>query len=1312
MRIHLTLLAALALLAETSWPGDAFASRPNVLFIAVDDLRPELGCYGTQEIRSPSIDRLAAGGIVFTSAYCQQAVCNPSRASLMTGLRPDSTRVWDLVTHFRDTIPDVVTLPQHFKKHGYEAVAYGKIYHNPLPDRQSWNEPNHWPRKATTWSQAGRQQLAGYRAKMRVEGKSDAAVNRMRAPATDDEDVPDSRRPDGEIADQALQAMRRLATSEQPFFLAVGFLRPHLPFTPPKKYWNLYRRDELTLAVNQILPSGSPPMAMNTMYELRDYMDFADSPSPREGSLTEDQRRRLKHGYYASVSFVDAQVGRLLGTLEELGLADDTIVVLWGDHGWKLGEHNSWCKQTNYEIDTRVPLIIRSPRAKANGESCPALVEFVDVYPTLCELAGLPLPGDLEGRSVAPLLEKPDQPWKEAVFSQFRRRHEGVQYMGYAMRTDRYRFVEWINRHSLQTVATELYDQKHDPRENTNLAAKLEHRLLVGQLSDQLWSSLPKPKPLPGNRPANRPQMTFQNRLDEPVTVWWIPAEGDRKLAGKIAPGQQLDQRTTLGHRFLAEGDLTAFRRVVVVDSAERTVVLQKSTGPNILVLMGDDWSWPHAGALGDPVVKTPAFDRIAREGVTFDNAFVSSPSCTPSRMAIAAGQWHWRLGDAANLGGSLAADVKVYPEILESAGYRIGFARKGAEPSKHLHRGRDPFGPRFRSFEQFLEDRQIDEPFCFWYGAGEPHRPYRAGTGVKSGLDPADAIVPGYLPDNQTVRSDLCDYHEAIQRFDRDADRMLAALEKTGELDNTLIVVSGDNGMPFPRAKATLYDAGTHVPLIIRWPRQIPGGRTARDVVSLTDLAPTFLEAAGLPVVEAMTGSSLLSILKSDRSGQIEPGRTFTLTGMERHVYAYPSRAIRTRDFLYIRNFDPQAWPTGESTKAAPSIDYEAGDWPTHEGAFSFNIDPSPTKQFLLDHRKDPAVRPLFNLACGRRPPEELYDLREDPQQLRNVAAKAEYADKCQELSGRLEVELRESDDPRFVDDPQREAKKVPREATSASALGRFRVQLPPPELGANPCYTKYVDAGGYPILASARVNDYALAEAAFLVSRMLAHRPDVKDAMVESGSRMLILAHDEFTTDLPEFAHMKPKDYWDARARGTGGSQTDPYCSCGEENLLGYRGDPYVAECILIHEFAHNIHLRGLVNIDPTFDQRLGAAYEQAMAKGLWKGKYASVNHHEYFAEGVQSWFDNNRPPDHDHNHVDTREELLAYDPSLAEICREVFGDTKLVYTKPATRLEGHLEGYDPATAPTFRWPERLNEAREEIFRKARSRASTRPA
>ncbi|MBS0210770.1 MAG: hypothetical protein JSS27_17650 [Planctomycetes bacterium] len=266
--------------------------------------------------------------------------------------------------------------------------------------------------------------------------------------------------------------------------------------------------------------------------------------------------------------------------------------------------------------------------------------------------------------------------------------------------------------------------------------------------------------------------------------------------------------------------------------------------------------------------------------------------------------------------------------------------------------------------------------------------------------------------------------------------------------------------------------------------------------------------------------------------------------------------------------------------------------------------------------------------------------------------------------------------------------------------------VTAPPTELKLPAHYQKYVSVHGYPVVACARVNDYALKEAAYLVDQMLAHRPDVREAMIHSGSRLIVMAHDEFTTDVPEHARLKPKDYWDARARGLGGSKTDPVCSCGEENLLGYVGDPYSAENILIHEFAHNIHHRGLENLDPTFDTRLEAAYQAAMKAGLWRGVYASTNRSEYFAEGVQSWFNNNREHDSDHNHVNTRDELIAYDSALAALCREVFGETVLVYTKPATRLRDHLAGYDPAQAPKFVWPERLKRQREEIAAKARER------
>jgi arylsulfatase A-like enzyme len=483
------------------------ADRPNVLFIAVDDMRCELGCYGTKHVHSPNLDRLAASGVLFTHAYCQQAVCNPSRVSLLTGLRPDATKVWDLATEMRTMLPEVVTLPQYFRGHGYRAVAYGKIFHNPFPDAPSWDEPTHNAEGVVNYSPANVARLAEFKRQMAAAGKPRATVERMRGPATEIQDQPDERNFDGKQTSDALAKLRTLVAGEAPFFLAVGYIRPHLPFITPAKYWRLYDRETLPLANNAYLPQGAPLVSfgdrsLGGFYELRGYLDYADAPSPLEASLTEEQQRELRHGYYASVSFVDAQIGRLLDGLTELNLERNTIVVLWSDHGWKLGEHNGWCKQTNYEIDARAPLMIRAPGAKANGRPCHALVEFVDVYPTLCDLAGLPVPKTLAGRSLTPLLADAESSVKDAAFSQFPRRHEGRDYMGYAMRTRRYRYVEWLDATTGVLVAQELYDHTVDPDENENRA---EQSTVVTELHDRMWRELPAPPvPFPFVKSADR----------------------------------------------------------------------------------------------------------------------------------------------------------------------------------------------------------------------------------------------------------------------------------------------------------------------------------------------------------------------------------------------------------------------------------------------------------------------------------------------------------------------------------------------------------------------------------------------------------------------------------------------------------------------------------------------------------------------------------------------------------------------------------------------------------------------------------------
>ncbi|HNS20294.1 MAG TPA: sulfatase [Sedimentisphaerales bacterium] len=436
---------------------------------------------------------------------------------------------------------------------------------------------------------------------------------------------------------------------------------------------------------------------------------------------------------------------------------------------------------------------------------------------------------------------------------------------------------------------------------------------------------------------------------------------------------------------------------------------------PNILFCIADDWSWPHASIAGDRVVKTPTFDAVAREGVLFSNAFVTAPSCTPSRGSIVTGQWHWRLEEGGNLWSTLPAKFPVYPDLLERAGYCVGCTRKGWGPGQHQPGGRtrNPAGPSFKDFKTFLQARPERTPFCFWFGSHDPHRDYDWESGAKSGMRLEDVVVPPYLPDNEIVRKDLCDYYFEVQRFDREVGELLDLLREAGELDRTLVVITGDNGLPFPRCKSTLCDGGTRVPLAMRWPALAKGGRVIQDFVSLQDLASTFLEAAGLTPPAAMTGRSLLATLVSDRSGWIDPARDHVLTGKERHAWVrkdglgYPCRAIRTRDFLYICNFEPQRWPAGDPVD---------GGEPYYRNRAYGDIDDSPTKTYMMEHRDDAQVKPLFDLAFEKRPAEELYDLRSDPHQLQNVASDPAYADTRKKLESSLLAELRATGDPRVL--------------------------------------------------------------------------------------------------------------------------------------------------------------------------------------------------------------------------------------------------------------------------------------------------------
>jgi len=501
----------LALLSITAFAGAATPAltRPNILFIAVDDLRPELGAYGKDYIKSPNIDRLAQAGITFNHAFCQQAVCSPTRSSLMTGTRPDTTKVYDLVTRFRTALPNVITLGQHFKNNGYFVQGMGKIYHGNQDDAATWSVPWGTP-DAPLYGLPENLKLNERRygadpddedtkpaAKDKSKGKAKSKIaastaegtkatkKNIRGPAFEGADVPDNTFQDGKVAELAVATLQAMSIKKEPFFLAVGFIRPHLPFVSPKKYWDLYDPAKIELAPNKFYPKNAPDYAIRRNgNEIDNYYGIP------AGSIPNDVARQLKHGYYAAVSYTDAQVGLVLAELDRLGLRENTIVILWGDHGWKLGEHDAWSKHSNTENDTNAPLILSVPRMKNAGAHTDALVEFVDIYPTLSELAGLPLPGHLEGVSFRPLLADPTRPWKSAAFSQYPRSSGKIgaklDLMGYSMRTNRYRLTVWVDRNDHSKIdAIELYDHQSDPLENTNIAKVSANTELVDQLMAQ-----------------------------------------------------------------------------------------------------------------------------------------------------------------------------------------------------------------------------------------------------------------------------------------------------------------------------------------------------------------------------------------------------------------------------------------------------------------------------------------------------------------------------------------------------------------------------------------------------------------------------------------------------------------------------------------------------------------------------------------------------------------------------------------------------------------------------------------------------------
>ena len=470
------LLLALVLFAGIAPPAiGADPARPNILFIAVDDLRPQLACYGQTQMKTPHIDALAQSGVLFTKCYCQTSVCGASRASLMTGLRPAEGRFRHFAARADKEAPGVLTMSEHFKNNGYHTLALGKIFHFPDDNAQGWSEPHYSP--PDSWP--------GYhdeatKAKAAAESRRNKNIY---GPPWEFAECEDNGYPDGRTAEQAIADLKKLKEQDKPFFMALGFAKPHLPFTAPKKYWDLYDHNTVPLAKNGSAPQGAPKQAMHDWRELRGNY----GGMPRKGPCNEKLARDLVHAYYACVSYTDAQVGKVLDELDKLGLADNTVVILWGDHGYQLGEHGMWVKHCVFETSLRVPLIVRAPGAKRGVESA-ALTELVDMYPTLCDLAGISKPEHLEGLSMAPLLKDPQRPWKKGIY--------GSYGQGWSVSDGRYVYSEF--RDKGKVAARMLYDHQADPDENVNVVDKPENKEAVDKLarllSEGYKSALPDAK--------------------------------------------------------------------------------------------------------------------------------------------------------------------------------------------------------------------------------------------------------------------------------------------------------------------------------------------------------------------------------------------------------------------------------------------------------------------------------------------------------------------------------------------------------------------------------------------------------------------------------------------------------------------------------------------------------------------------------------------------------------------------------------------------------------------------------------------------